>query len=155
MKKLIITGVLVILGLGVALVYLQGQYTKTEESMPTIPADNSLPGGTEKIKLISNGEKIDLQKYLVKGHIMIFDFYADWCGPCKILAPKIEELVNKDEAILLRQVNIVDWNSEVAKQYEIQFVPNVRVYDTQGQMVGEPTPDYNAIVKYVKAAKNN
>jgi thiol-disulfide isomerase/thioredoxin len=155
MKKLIIAGVLVILGLGVALVYLQGQYSKTAESMPTTPAGGNLAGGTEKIKLISNGESVDLQKYLVKDHIMIFDFYADWCGPCKILAPKIEELVNKDDTILLRQVNIVDWNSEVAKQYEIQFVPNIRVYNKQGQMVGEPTPDYNAVVKYIKEAKNN
>lgn len=155
MKKLIIAGVLVILGLGVALVFLQGQYSKTAESMPKVSADSSLPGGSDKIKLISNGEKVDLKQYLVKDYVVIFDFYADWCGPCKVLGPKIEELVNKDAKLLLRKINIVNWGSDVSKQYLIQFVPNVRVYNPQGQLVGEPTPDYDAIVQYIEQAKKN
>jgi len=153
MKKLIIAGILFILGLGIALFYLNNQYSKMAESMPAVSAVVGIGGTTDKIELISNGENVDLKQYLVKDHIVIFDFYADWCGPCKILGPKIEELINKNEKLLLRKINIVNWNSEVAKQYQIQFVPNVRVYDTQGQLVGEPTPEYNKIVQYVEQAR--
>ncbi|MDD5131599.1 MAG: thioredoxin family protein [bacterium] len=153
MKKLIIAGILVILGLGIASFYLNNQYSKTAESLPGVSAGASIGESVDKIKLISSGEPVDLKQYLVKDHVVIFDFYADWCGPCRILGPKIEELINKNEKLLLRKINIVNWNSEVAKQYQIQFVPNVRVYDTQGQLVGEPTPEYNKIVQYMEQAQ--
>ncbi|MDD5491053.1 MAG: thioredoxin domain-containing protein [bacterium] len=153
MKKLIVIGIVIILGLGIVLIYLNDQYSKTAETMPSVSAGASLGGNTDKIKLISNGEKVDLKQYLVKDYVVVFDFYADWCGPCKVLGPKIEELVNKDSKLLLRKINIVNWSSDVSKQYLIQFVPNVRVYNTQGQLVGEPTPDYDAIVQYIGQAK--
>jgi thiol-disulfide isomerase/thioredoxin len=153
MKKLIIAGVLVIIGLGISLIYLNNQYSKTAATMPAVSAGSSLTGSTDKIKLISNGESVDLQKYLVKDYVVVFDFYAEWCGPCKILGPKIEELVNKYDNVLLRKINIVNWSSEVAKQYKIQFVPNVRVYNKQGQMIGEPTPGYSQIAGYIEKAR--
>jgi thiol-disulfide isomerase/thioredoxin len=153
MKKLIISGVLLILGLGAALLYLNHQYTATVETMPVVSAGSSLNGSTDKIELISTGKNVDLQKYLVKDHVVVFDFYADWCGPCKVLGPKIEELVNKYDNVLLRKIDIVNWNSDVSKQYQIQFVPNIRVYDKTGQMIGEPTPDYEKIVNYIGQAR--
>jgi thiol-disulfide isomerase/thioredoxin len=154
MKKLIIVGILVIIGLGIALVYLNTQYSKTAATTPNISSTIGVPaGGTEKIKVISNGESIDLNQYLVKDYVVVFDFYADWCGPCKILSPQLEELVNKNKDVLLRKINIVNWGSDIAKQYAIQFVPNVRVYDKQGQMVGEPTPGYSQIAGYIEQAR--
>ncbi len=152
MKKFIIIGVLVIISLIIAVLYLNNKYTQTAATMPAVSA-GGLGGSTEKIKLISNGESVDLNKYLVKDYVIVFDFYADWCGPCKILGPRVEDLVNKYNNVLLRKVNIVNWGSAVAKQYKIQFVPNVRVYDQQGQMIGDPTPDYDQIVEYVGKAR--
>ncbi len=153
MKKLIIAGILTIAGLIVALIYLHSQSSAPIVSGPATAGPSNPSGDSDKIKLISNGETVDLQKYLVKDYVIVFDFYADWCGPCKILGPKIEELVNQYDNILLRKINIVNWSSDVAKQYAIQFVPNVRVYDKKGQMIGEPTPEYGKIVDYVKQAR--
>jgi thiol-disulfide isomerase/thioredoxin len=151
-KKFFIIGVLVIFSLIIAVFYLNNKYTQIAVTMPAISA-GGLGSSTEKIKVISNGESVDLNNHLVKDYVVVFDFYADWCGPCKILGPRVEELVNKYNNVLLRKVNIVNWGSAVAKQYKIQFVPNVRVYDKQGQMIGEPTPDYNKIAEYVGKAR--
>jgi len=153
MKKLIIAGVLVIIGLAMALIYLNHQYPQPVASSLATSDSNRLGGNTDKIKLISNGESVDLRKYLVKDYVVVFDFYADWCGPCKILGPKIEELVNQYDNMLLCKINIDNWSSDVAKQYAIQFVPNVRIYDKEGQMIGEPTPAYDKIVDYIGQAR--
>ncbi len=152
MKKFIVIGVLVIISLIITVLHLNNKYAQTAATMPAVSAGGA-GGSTEKIKVISNGESVDLNKHLVKDYVVVFDFYADWCGPCHILGPKIEELVNKYDYVLLRKINIVDWGSAVAKQYKIQFVPNVRVYDKQGQMIGDPTPDYNQIAEYVGKAR--
>ncbi len=151
MKKLIIAGIAAIIGLTMTVIYLNCQSPQPIASSP--PLAGSQDGNIEKSKLISNGESVDLQKYLVKDYVIVFDFYADWCGPCKILGPQLEELVNQADDILLRKINIVNWNSAVTKQYVIQFVPNIRVYDKKGQMIGEPTPSYDKIADYIEKAR--
>jgi thioredoxin 1 len=65
----------------------------------------------------------------------LVDFYADWCGPCKMLAPILEEL--KDEIQIIK-VN-VDENEEVAMKYGVMSIPTL-VFFKNGkaihQMVG-------------------
>lgn len=108
---------------------------------------------SEKIALISNSEEVDLNKHLEPGKIVIFDFYADWCGPCVALAPKLDELAATSPDIIIRKINIKSWGTPVTKQYGINFVPNIRVYNKQGKMVGEPTSSINAIKQYVETSK--
>ncbi|CAG0921890.1 unnamed protein product, partial [Notodromas monacha] len=63
---------------------------------------------------------------------VIVDFYADWCGPCKMLAPRIERVVSsKGDKIHLAKVNIDD-NAEIAMEYGVssaffRFLPNCSV----------------------------
>jgi thioredoxin 1 len=59
-----------------------------------------------------------------KGVIMV-DFWAPWCGPCRILAPVIEELSNEYEGkIKIGKLN-VDENSQTAGQYSVMSIPSV------------------------------
>jgi len=51
----------------------------------------------------------------------LVDFYADWCGPCKMLAPILEEL---KEEIKIIKVN-VDENEEVAMKYGVMSIPTL------------------------------
>lgn len=62
---------------------------------------------------------------------VLVDFYATWCGPCKILKPILEKLVNEYDFILAK-VDI-DQNPELASQYGVEGVPDVRIV-SHGQM---------------------
>ena len=83
----------------------------------------------------------------------MIDFYADWCGPCKQLSPKLEGIATSDPNVVLRKVDIVDWGTPVAKQFKIQSIPNVWVFDGAGRRVGTPTPSFTATKNNVAAAK--
>jgi thioredoxin 1 len=56
----------------------------------------------------------------------IIDFYADWCGPCKAMAPVIERL--KAEGIPIEKVN-VDENRDLASQYGIRSIPTIILFE--------------------------
>lgn len=67
---------------------------------------------------------------------IIVDFFADWCGPCHIMSPILEELSNsKDFAGKLRFGKIdVDANSEIAQAYGIMSIPQFFVFD-KGEII--------------------
>ena len=55
--------------------------------------------------------------------IVLVDFYADWCGPCKMLAPVLEE-VSEEYAGKVNFFNVdVDENPDLAMQYKIMNIP--------------------------------
>ncbi|MBT3192178.1 MAG: thioredoxin family protein [Verrucomicrobia bacterium] len=89
------------------------------------------------VETISNGgREVDLKSILVPGKITIVDFYAEWCGPCRDLGPKLEQFARGNPDVCLRKINIVNWGTPVVKQYGIRSVPNVQVYDKNGRKVG-------------------
>ena len=76
-------------------------------------------------------EQIDIQKFdeLLKGDKpVVCDFFATWCGPCKMLAPVMDEVSenNADKAIFVK-VDI-DKNMELAARYGIMSIPLVGVF---------------------------
>lgn len=59
--------------------------------------------------------------------VVLVDFYADWCGPCKMLSPVLEGLAAKMEQVNFYKVN-VDQSSDVAGRYGIQAIPNLIIF---------------------------
>ena len=61
---------------------------------------------------------------------VLVDFYTDWCGPCRVLSPTIEEL-SKDKQFkdkyYFYKVN-VDYANNVAKEYNIMYIPTVIIF---------------------------
>lgn len=57
----------------------------------------------------------------------ILDFYADWCGPCKMMSPIIEE-IEKEYSIKVEKIN-VDENQELAQSMGILSIPTIIVKD--------------------------
>ena len=59
--------------------------------------------------------------------VVLVDFYADWCGPCKMLAPVLEGLSEKMDKVTFYKVN-VDASSDLAGRYGIQAIPNLVIF---------------------------
>ena len=74
--------------------------------------------------------------------------FADWCGPCKRLDPYLKDMA-KDPRIAVRKVDIVNWNSPVAGQWRLTSIPNLRVYDPNGRLLGKPTSNLNQIIAWI------
>ena len=56
--------------------------------------------------------------------LVVIDFYADWCGPCRLLAPTMEELESEFSDVKFCKVD-VDKDPELAKIFKIQSIPFV------------------------------
>jgi thioredoxin 1 len=93
------------------------------------------------IQVASRGEAFDVRKHLARGKYTIFDFWAEWCGPCHVLTPKIERLVVERSNVALRTVDLKQWDSPAGKQatkeFKVPGLPYVRVYGPDGKFVGE------------------
>lgn len=53
---------------------------------------------------------------------VLLDFYADWCGPCKMMAPAIEEISNEREDIVVGKIN-VDNEPKLAQMFQVMSIP--------------------------------
>lgn len=59
---------------------------------------------------------------------VLVDFYADWCGPCKMMAPTIEQLAEELADIAVIGKLNVDDSEEIAAQYGIMSIPTLVVF---------------------------
>jgi thiol-disulfide isomerase/thioredoxin len=108
------------------------------------------------IEVISHGAQVDINQNLVPGNVTVIDFYADWCGPCRQLSPRLEQMATSDPEIALRKIDIVNWKTAVAQQFNIRSIPQVNVYDRNGRLVGTVIGvDFEKVKSYVAQAKSN
>lgn len=66
---------------------------------------------------------------------VLLDFYADWCGPCRMLAPILDEIAQDHPEYVIAKVN-VDENPELANRYGVMSIPSVFVFD-KGQQINQ------------------
>ena len=67
---------------------------------------------------------------------VLVDFWAEWCGPCKMIAPLLDELANEyDGKVKIGKVNVED-QQQLSAQYEIRAVPTF-IFFNKGQVVGQ------------------
>ena len=57
---------------------------------------------------------------------VLIDFYADWCGPCRMVAPVVEEIAQENENIVVGKINVDD-EPELAQAYGVMSIPTLIV----------------------------
>jgi thiol-disulfide isomerase/thioredoxin len=133
------------------------QYDATKVDVPTILADVKSLGfgaiegaghgeylpevefaeGLDVVKISAAGEAVDVESHLVPGKVTVIDFYAVWCEPCRMVDEHMTKVLAAHDDVALRKVNIVDWDSEAAKQH-MKSVPNLPyliVYGRDGKQL--------------------
>jgi thiol-disulfide isomerase/thioredoxin len=104
----------------------------TFEALPQLKEDADL-------KVISTaGENVeDLRAAAVPQKVTVFDFYADWCAGCREIDLHMYKLLNARGDVALRKLNVVDWETPLAKRYlaDVAGLPFVIVFGRDGTEV--------------------
>ena len=83
---------------------------------------------TEEVKnIIEITSKAQFDEEIKSDVLTIVDFWAVWCGPCRLLKPLLEKITNEHKDIKLLTVN-VDENSDLAAEYDINSIPAVFMF---------------------------
>lgn len=84
------------------------------------------------LEITKENYESEVQNY--KGKVFI-DFYADWCGPCRMMSPIVDELSETVETVKFVKIN-VDHNEDVARSYGIMSIPTFVVLEN-GEIKGK------------------
>jgi thioredoxin 1 len=78
---------------------------------------------SEKIKVLGNKNF----KPAIRRGITLVDFWAPWCGPCKMVAPVMNEIAETDERVTVAKVN-VDKQQQLARKYKVRNIPTLIMF---------------------------
>lgn len=65
--------------------------------------------------------------------VVVVDFFATWCAPCKMLAPVLEELQSEMGNVKIVKVDVDD-NGELANRYGVQSIPTIKVFKNGAEL---------------------
>jgi thioredoxin 1 len=69
-----------------------------------------------------------VDEQLLNHDLLLVDFWAEWCGPCKMIAPILEEIQREKEGVLQIGKLDVDENMETARRYEVMSIPTLILF---------------------------
>ena len=81
-------------------------------------------------ELVFTDENFSDQVEKAENQIVLVDFWAPWCGPCKILNPIIESIAKEyenNDKVKIGNVN-VDESNDMAEKYEVRSIPTVKIF---------------------------
>ena len=82
--------------------------------------------------MIKEIDSKELKKIIKDNKKVLVDCYADWCGPCKMLGPIIEQLAKEVKDVEFYKIN-VDEDEDISEEYGISAIPNM-LYFKDGKL---------------------
>lgn len=76
------------------------------------------------LKITSNNFE---EEVLNSDKTTIIDFYADWCGPCKMMSPVIDEIAEENDSVKVGKLN-VDEAQDIAIKYNVMSIPTIIIF---------------------------
>jgi thiol-disulfide isomerase/thioredoxin len=108
----------------------------------------------QAINAFNPGGELDIESYLQKGKINIFDFYSDYCPPCRQISPLLKKLDKQRPDLVVLAVDInrkgvkgIDFYSPLARQFQLNAVPHFKVFDAEGNLVSEGQQAYGEVIQ--------
>ena len=100
----------------------ESQKVLSKGSEETTQKENNI----QILKITEENEENFESEVLQSDKTVLIDFYADWCGPCKVLSPIVEEFASENPDIKVVKVN-VDEAQNLAINYEVMSIPTLVV----------------------------
>ena len=109
--------VLIIIGAVVALFIILVVYSRMKmKGLENVPTNEAI--------LILTDKNFNHQ---LKGKLVLVDFWAEWCGPCRMVSPIVEEIAKENTAFKVGKVNVDDQQA-LAQQYGVRSIPTLIVF---------------------------
>ncbi len=116
--------------------YRQPQRPLTSPEIPSTSrnATSSAPTSSMITGIVRNVNEAGLQEVLSGNRLVVIDFFAPWCGPCRMLAPKLDQLAKDHQDVAFVKVD-VDQCEEASMRFNVSALPTL-VAIRNGQVVG-------------------
>lgn len=103
-------------------------------------------------KLILHPTTQEFPEMLKDNDIVLVDFWATWCGPCKMIAPVIEQLAQQYEGKVAVAKVDVDQENSLAQKYGVQSIPTILIFNKGNEVAREV--GFQPIASYVGILDN-
>ncbi|WP_435157829.1 thioredoxin [Haladaptatus sp. DFWS20] len=88
-----------------------------------MPSDTSATSPDKPVRINGTAE---LDEFVANGDVILADFYADWCGPCRMLEPIVKRLASDTDATVAKVD--VDTNPQLANSFGVRGVPTLVLF---------------------------
>lgn len=102
---------------------------------------------------VIHGSKKEFETFIQKDYVLV-DFYANWCGPCKMLAPILENVANNRDGFEVMKID-VDEEQDLARSLGIMSIPTLILYHNGtplGKKIGFLSEE--ELTKWIEELKN-
>jgi len=127
MKKKIILIVLIAIFIAGIILLNNVLQTQTEKQIPKEQEKVTLNQKEDIKEVVTKVSAEDFQSEVLESEkTVLIDFYADWCGPCRVLSPRVEEFAKENKDIKVVKIDIDD-EQDLAIEYDVMSIPTLVV----------------------------